>query len=109
MSMDRLLDELADRIAERVLEKLGGPSGVTAYTSASRGPNIPGKSRAWALRNIKLMPGAKKVGRDWVITADAYEAWLSERDEARFSPPPANDVDRLIEKGLAAAGLRRAR
>lgn len=108
---EHLLRELAEEVAERVAAKVVERMTTHAvYTTASRGPGIPGKSRAWCLRNIRTMPGARKVGRDWVITAEAYEAWLSERDDARFAPAPAaNDVDRLVKDSLRAAGFRRAR
>lgn len=108
ITLDGLLDVLAELVADKVAAKVVAARAVV-YTTATSGPHIPGKSRAWSLRNVKHMKGARKVGRDWLIDADAYEAWLSERDEAQLVAPAANDVDRLVESGLKASGFRRTK
>lgn len=111
-AFDAILDDLAERVAERVLARLGATT--THYGTGRAATLPPGKSRAWALRNLKTISGAKKIGRDWVIEVAAYEAWANERDSARFStaPQPANDVpdvEALAEQALSGAGYRRTR
>ncbi len=81
------------------------------YTTNKIGPRIPGKTRTWMLDNAKTMPGAHKVGRDWVISPVDYEAWLTEQDTARCraSAPELRDVvdaRKIAESTLAKAGLR---
>ena len=122
--LDQIFDQLADRIAARVLAKLAAPA--THYTSNARGPYPPGKSRSWALKNLRHVPGAKKVGRDWVVPFEAWESWVTARDTERAqsgSKAPlravANDVgstvagapdlDALADQVLLGSGYRRAR
>ncbi len=53
----------------------------THYTTNKQRPFVPpGKSRDWLLDNIKSMReyGAKKEGRDWVITIVGYDRWAAE-------------------------------
>ncbi len=103
--LDRLVEAIADRVASRL-----GTSAKTVYSTSTRGPNIPGKSRSWALRHMKTMPGARKVGRDWTISADDYDAWARAQDTARCrkpAPPTGTDED-LADAYLTAAGLRKA-
>ena len=113
------LDELAELVAAKVLAKLSAPT--THYSTASKSGTLPpGKSRAWALRNLKLVPGARKVGRDWVVSIADFEAWLSEQDSIRFAKSgeravvreaiaTEDELDRLATAGLTRAGLRRVR
>jgi hypothetical protein len=86
------------------------------------------------LEHIRKMPGARKVGRDWVIAPVDYEAWLRAEDARRValaSKPrlpsivrtkevaaagndttPADDeaeLQRRIVRSLQAQGLRRSR
>ncbi len=114
--LDAFLDVLAERVAAKIAEKTAGPS--THYGSGRSATLPPGKSRAWAVRNLKSIPGARKVGRDWVVSVDDYEAWLADRDAARFrqgigeTARAANDtvdVEALADQALAEAGLRRTR
>jgi hypothetical protein len=116
--LDDVLEELAELVAAKVLAKMSAPS--SHYTTRAAGPHVPGKSRAWALRNLKTIPGAKKCGRDWVVSVDAYEAWLSERDAARIAGKSLGDahhiasndvldVASLVEGSIAASGYRRVR
>lgn len=117
-ALDAVLDELAERVAAKVLARLSAPT--THYTTRPAGPHPPGKSRSWALTNLKNIAGAKKVGRDWVISVDAYEAWLSERDErksrgdsrqsgVRLASNDTDNVAALVESSLSGSGLRRVR
>lgn len=97
-------------VAKEVLRALAStPTATTAFTTAKAGPNVPGKSRAWALRNVKGMPGARKVGRDWVISVVDYERWVVAQDAARasrFEAKVSTDDERYALECLAAAGYR---
>ncbi len=106
MDLDALLDELADRVAARVLEKLSAAPG---HYSAKNPP--PGKSKAWALRMIKTIPGARKVGRDWIVSVADFDAWLVDRASTptRTKARPSNDVEALAAEAFRAAGLRAIR
>ena len=107
-----LLNPLIDAIAERVVKKLGGPPAQRlTYTTRKCGPHFPGKSRQWMIRHIKTMPGARKVGRDWVITSEDYEGWAAAMDDSRKRTralPPANSNDDIefADACIAAAGYR---
>jgi hypothetical protein len=79
------------------------------YSSNKRGPHIPGKSRQWMVRNVRTMPGARKVGRDWTISRTDCERWMTEKDvqECRAATTPAPTSAREIAlNALARAGLR---
>ena len=117
-----VLDELAELVAAKVLARMAAPS--SHYTTRPAGPHPPGKSRAWALRTLKTIPGARKVGRDWIVSVDAYEAWLTDEDTARCAGKSKGDarqrvgrlasndtldVATLVESSLAGSGLRRVR
>lgn len=123
MNVDALLDDLAERVAAKVLERLAAP---TSHYGTRVGATLPpGKSRAWALRTLKTIPGARKVGRDWVVSAADFDAWAAEKDSeaqrnaSRRNMPrkslvdlrhsPSNDIDALAEQALQASGFRRAR
>jgi len=105
-------DELAEAVAERVLLRLGA-SGRKAdyYTTSAVGPHLPGKSRLWMKRNIRKIPGAQKIERDWIISHEDYEQWLRDRDAAQVRRSvkrlaPAKDDAALAEEALRAAGYR---
>lgn len=107
-TIDAFLDQLADRVADRIVAKMGGATKVV-YTTSKRGPHAPGKSRAWMLRMVRTMPGARKVGRDWCIDASDFERWATARDAASFRAPAKRvptDVDELAALYLAEAGFR---
>lgn len=109
--LDKVLEELADRVAERVAQKLGHVA-VAVYTTAKRGPHIPGKSRAWMLKHARSMPGARKVGRDWIIGADDYQRWAAAKDAGRraaLPSPAASGPEALADRYLADLGFRPAR
>ncbi len=119
--LDTLVAAIAERVAAIVLEKLG--SATTHYGTSKSAALPPGKTRAWAMRNLRAIPGAKKIGRDWTISVEDFDAWLSERDAARHvrkslgeghaRPHASNDVDddfaAMIEADVRAAGYRRTR
>lgn len=110
MNLEPLIDAIAERVAKKVLVALtNAPTATTAFTSAKGGPNPPGKSRAWAARTIKTMPGARKVGRDWVVSVVDYERWVTAQDAARasrFAPKVTTDDERYALDCLARAGFR---
>jgi hypothetical protein len=123
---DALLTEIAERVADIVVARLAAPS--THYGTGKAATLPPGKSRAWALRNVKRIPGARKIGRDWIVSVADFDAWMTDRDSERCrnSARPANDVappihpafemavsgeDRAARaaRSLAAQGFRRTR
>ena len=118
--LEELLDELAERLAVKVLARLTAPAGHYGTGRAATLP--PGKSRAWALRTLKTIPGARKVGRDWVVGVDDFDAWASEQDTKRCAeksaaPPRRRPVvasssltmTERADRSLAASGFRRTR
>jgi len=134
--LDSLLDEIADRVADRLLARLDRSSStsVVVYSTHKHGPHLPGKSRRWMLEHVRKMPGARKVGRDWVIAPADYEAWVRAEDSRRVAlaskpklpavgatkeaPTVSNDItpesdeaelQRRIARSLQAQGLRRSR
>lgn len=98
-----LFDALADMIADRVAARFQRP--VTIYSTSARGPWIAGKTRAWMLRNVKTMPGAIRVGRDWTISHDDVEKWSRLKDVAEHKAPVSN-VEELAKKYLRDDGSR---
>lgn len=112
-TIEPFLAALADMVAERVLAKLSMTTSAT-YTTNKRGPNIPGKSRMWALRNVKTMPGARKVGVDWMIAAADFDAWATAQDATstarrRGAPKAPVDLEEFADACLDAAGYRPTR
>jgi hypothetical protein len=123
--LDSVLDLLAERVAARVLQIIGMPATQpVVYTTNKRGPHIPRKRRRWMVDRVKDMPNARKVGRDWEISAADYEAWAAAEDARRCatrarprsetptvvkSEPPANDLARRAARSLDAQGFRRTR
>jgi hypothetical protein len=110
MNLEPLIEEIAERVAKRVLAALASaPTNAVAFTTSKAGPNPPGKSRAWALRNVKTMPGARKVGRDWVISVVDYERWARAQDAARSSrrePEAPTDIEEFADACLRGGGFR---
>jgi hypothetical protein len=119
-----LFDELVEAVAERVAKKVAPtPTPPVTYTTNKRGPHFPGRSRRWMLDHIRSMPGARKIGRNWEISATDYEAWKSHEDAAQVRAASGAarrsgtgavrsvDVDELTERAkssLRAAGYRRS-
>jgi hypothetical protein len=108
--LDPFIDEIAKRVAKEVLLALqSAPTTTIAYTTSKGGPNPPGKTRAWALRMVKGMPGAHKVGRDWVISVVDYERWVQAMDSSRprrRAERPTTEEEQLADRCLAEAGYR---
>lgn len=108
--LEPLLNAFAEIVAKKVLVALqSAPTATTAYTTAKGGPNPPGKTRAWAVRMVKTMPGAKKVGRDWVISIVDYERWVQAMDSSRtrrHNERPTTEEEMLADRCLAEAGFR---
>ena len=79
------------------------------YTSAKAGPHPDGKSARWCRDHFRLIPGARKAGRDWVVARAAYERWAAAqtapRRRANVVPLPA-DRAWSATTALAAANLR---
>ena len=115
-----IVRELAKETAALVVDELRSPA---SHYGTGKGATLPpGKTRAWALRNLKSIPGARKVGRDWIVSVADFDAWMVDkastfaagaarknRPAKRSSGAPSNDVDALAEEAFAAAGLRRIR
>lgn len=80
------------------------------YTSSNTGPWPPGKSKRWALRNIRTIPGAHKVGRDWIVPVAAFRAWCEAKDVAQVKSATVSRVDAkaIAAAALAGAGYRKA-
>ncbi len=109
--LDTFIEDIADRVAERVAAKLGHIA-VAVYTTARRGPHVPGKSRDWMRRNVRAMPGSRKVGRDWIISSDDYQKWAAAHDVGTrrvAKVTPSSSVEALAEAALATAGYRPTR
>ncbi len=116
---DAVLDALAERVATKVLARLAGPT--EHYGTSKSAVLPPGKSRAWAVRNVRRIPGAMKVGRDWIVPVAAFDAWLTEEDLRRCGAAPAPkgafvpdstshpSLAERADRTLLAAGLRRTR
>jgi hypothetical protein len=85
------------------------------YSSRKGAPHLPGKSRRWMLDHAREIPGAKKIGRDWIVPHVAYVQWLADQDAARARaeavPSPSQEADArtIAERTLANAGLRPTR
>jgi hypothetical protein len=134
MNVEVLAEKIAERVVERVLVRLGRlpaePERPTAYTTHKSGPHLPGKTRRWMLDHARNIPGAKKVGRDWVISVEDYEAWCKaedtrrcagKRDRAVRAPAPPTKVrssvvdmdrkelERRIDRSIVASGNRRSK
>jgi hypothetical protein len=84
------------------------------YSSRKGSVHLPGKSRRWMLDHARDIPGARKVGRDWIVPQVAYERWLAAKDTARCRATAAirsvdADARAIAERTLANAGLRPTR
>ncbi len=83
------------------------------YSSRKGALHLPGKSRRWMLDHARGIPGARKVGRDWILSHADYVRWMAEQDAARCrtGAPTVHDADArtIAERTLANAGLRATR
>ena len=91
------------------------PIDASFYSSARRGPHPAGKSARWCRDHFKTIPGARRVGRDWTISATAFDAWTTAqtrerrmRSVAKLSPRPI-DVELEAAEALKAHGVRLTR
>jgi len=126
LAIDTFLDQLVEAVAERVAKKLGGavnPALPARYTTNKAGPHIPGKTRRWMREHIKSMPGARRVGRDWEISAADYEAWATAEDARRCESAirprrpargavvsaPATSKEAAALRAIEAAGFRQVK
>ena len=91
LDLEPLITKIVD---ERIAIALGGHRPARTWTSQDLPPDCPSR-RAFATA-CKAIPGAKRLGKCWVV---AREAWDAHRSKPRRS---ANDIDELI----AAAGFR---
>jgi hypothetical protein len=85
-----------------------------SYSSRKGAVHLPGKSRRWMIDHAREIPGASKVGRDWIVPHSAYERWRAEQDAARCRATasirtPDADARTIAERTLANAGLRPTR
>ncbi len=108
-----LIDAIAGGGASLRAGAAGGQSAPaeTYYTSRKGGPYIPGKSRAWMLRQAHSIPGARKIGRDWVIKSSDFESYLVQRDIARARAASGGNgtdltVEALVEEAMRLNGMR---
>ncbi len=118
--MVEIVAEAASRLARFFKSAAHGSSPVAPlvaatdyYTSRKSGPHIPGKSRSWMLRQVRSIPGARKIGRDWVIKVSDFESYLVEQDTARikkaYGAKASTDStdEALVEEAMQINGLRR--
>jgi hypothetical protein len=66
------------------------------------------------LDHAREIPGARKVGRDWIVPHAAYKQWLGGQDTARCQTTTSirttdADARTIAERTLANAGLRPTR
>jgi hypothetical protein len=84
------------------------------YTTSKIGPPIPGKTRRWMRRHVPTIPGATKIGRDWVIPREALDDWVAARAKhqahargpKKVAAAPLLDDEALAEEALRNAGYR---
>lgn len=94
-----VLDALADRIAARILTK----SEREMYSSRDRPPSCTRRRFAELCRSGRVV-GARRDGRDWVCSRDA---WHAARVRKVAPPMPATaSLDAKADALLARAGLR---
>ncbi len=107
--------EVVIRVPRASLAALVGVVATPApYTSKNLPPAIA-SSRSYR-EHVRSMPGARRVGRDWVIDVGDWNAGLAATRRAPkatkpIDPPrPVDDVDTLLAGGgvkLRAVGGRR--
>lgn len=93
-------DPRVQRVAAALVDLLDAMSVVAApptpasYTSSKNGPRPPGKTGRWCRENLRHVPGARKEGRDWVVSVAAYEEHFAARTE------PGRRAPRAPESGV---------
>ncbi|WP_394849822.1 hypothetical protein LZC95_20490 [Pendulispora brunnea] len=105
---DHVVENLLRKLAELLIPHIRSAGATVVYSTSKRGPHCPGKSRSWMLRHIKTIPGARQIGRDWVIDAADFDQWARANDARRFrkAAPVAGDAQSLATQFLRAAGFR---
>jgi hypothetical protein len=94
-----VLDELADRVAARIMSARGRET----YSSHDRPPRTTRRRFAELCRSGRVV-GARRDGRDWVCSRDA---WHAARVRKVAPPLPATtSLDAKADALLARAGLR---
>lgn len=114
--VEDVLAALADRGVRRPVRvtlpsaSANDASAPEFYTTHKGGPHLPGKSRHWMVRNARTIPGAHKVGRDWIVPRAAYEAWLTALDarQCATATAPAHTTSSTNAHEIALRGLERA-
>jgi hypothetical protein len=82
-------------------------AGPTHYTTNKRGALPPGKSRRWLRDRAAEIPGARKVGRDWTVSAADFDRWAAARTPKRTAPVvPLRTATWSPSVALEAAGVR---
>jgi hypothetical protein len=102
---DALVELFTERLAERLADR--EREAPTHYTTSKQGPHAPGKSRRWCLDNLRHIPGARRVGRDWVVAVRDFDAWSATRTPGRVSNVVPLKGERWSAEGaLLEAGVR---
>jgi hypothetical protein len=116
----------AEAIAAALLELARTPDGArtilsvftTAGTTVAEGSALPReygshchaeRPKGWAFRKwqeaIKGIQGAKRRGRYWFVSREAFERW----EAAQVAPAPASTPTTWADEARAAGGIRTSR
>ncbi len=122
LDADALIERLKTIVEDALKRHSTPPPSPLVFTTHKSGLHLPGKSRRWMLDHIRDMPGARKTGRDWEISATDFEAWKRAQDirvvrlaTARRPPKPVEvsvdlaEMELEVERSLKAGGFRRSR
>jgi hypothetical protein len=96
-----LLDALADRIAARITT---GPE-RERYDSRNLPPRCSRRRFAEICRAGQVLD-ARREGRDWTCSRQAWEAARSRKPTERTAPPAPTSLDARADALLARSGLR---
>ena len=102
--IEALVEKIADRVVERLTEKMGSLARATdeVYTTKCLPPDAPSRGRFHTA--VRSMPGARKIGRMWVIEKST---WRMRREKNAVIPgKPPLDLDAMAEKILRDPRLR---
>ena len=102
------------RILLSYVARAATPNKTEYYTSGKRGPHPPGKTGRWLREHAHEIPGARRVGRDWVVTIEEFDAWTGSRQQkasARRAQPvaPTSSTAWSPKQALVDAGVREMR
>jgi len=101
-SLMRELDSLIEAKVRAAVSLAVAPP--THFTSSAHGAQPPGKSRRWARDHFPSITGARKVGRDWIVSVADFDRWAARhtpRHEPRAVAGPWSPA-----AALEAAGVR---